>query len=225
MILNDDPKLPVERRSPTAYRLEHQASKQVVVVAGADRLVRDQEVGGSNPLAPTNLFNSVQASDAKTALPFTIPLGICSIESKVRILRPWRKTPPWFCIHAIRPIAARVNLGHQSISSELSDACACRKRRAGRTGLFTLEDERNAMRAVKRCRFRAGTSSWVASWSFPSTRERCGAGQFLSGQSLSASVSGRAPLVAVMEAADLGNRHDSSGFGRPHCPRLRRVLR
>jgi hypothetical protein len=29
-----------------------------------------------------------------------------------------------------------------------------------------------------------------------------GAGKFLSGQSLSASVSGRAPLIAVMETAD-----------------------
>ena len=36
-----------------------------------------------------------------------------------------------------------------------------------------------------------------------------GAGQFLSGQSLSGSVSGRAPLVAVIETADLLNRHDS----------------
>jgi hypothetical protein len=52
-----------------------------------------------------------------------------------------------------------------------------------------------------------------------------GAGQFLSGQSLSASVSGRAPLVAVMETADLLNRHDSSEFGRLHRSRLRRVLR
>jgi hypothetical protein len=25
----------------------------------------------------------------QTALPFALPLGICSIESKVRILRPW----------------------------------------------------------------------------------------------------------------------------------------
>ena len=52
-----------------------------------------------------------------------------------------------------------------------------------------------------------------------------GAGKFLSGQSLSATVSGRTPLVAVMETADLRNRHDSSEFGRLHCPRLRRVLR
>ena len=98
-----------------------------------DRLVRDQEVGGSNPLAPTILFNSVQASDAKTALPFTLPLGICSIESKVRILRPWRKTPPWFCIQAIPPLAARVHLAPQSISSEVSDASylGLRRRKAG----------------------------------------------------------------------------------------------
>ena len=40
-----------------------------------------------------------------------------------------------------------------------------------------------------------------------------GAGKFLSGQSLSATVSGRTPLVAVMETADLRNRHDSSEFG------------
>jgi hypothetical protein len=41
-------------------------------------LVRDQEVGGSNPLAPTNAFNSLRASDSKTAQPFTHPLGFAS---------------------------------------------------------------------------------------------------------------------------------------------------
>ena len=36
-------------------------------------LVRDQEVGGSNPLAPTNPFNKLQAVEAKTAHPFAHP--------------------------------------------------------------------------------------------------------------------------------------------------------
>jgi hypothetical protein len=44
-------------------------------------------------------------------------------------------------------------------------------------------------------------------------RERYGAGQFRCGQSLSAAVSSRTPLVAVMEAADLLNIHDSSELG------------
>ena len=41
--------------------------------AWLERLVRDQEVGGSNPLAPTNPFNNLQAVDAKTAHPFAHP--------------------------------------------------------------------------------------------------------------------------------------------------------
>jgi hypothetical protein len=49
-------------------------------------------------------------------------------------------------------------------------------------------------------------------------------GQLLSGQSLSDSVAGRTPLVSVMEAADLLNRHNSSELGRLHGPRVRRVL-
>jgi hypothetical protein len=32
-------------------------------------MVRDQEVGGSNPLAPTNSFNNLQTTFAKTAHP------------------------------------------------------------------------------------------------------------------------------------------------------------
>ena len=80
---------------------------------------------------PDHIFNNLQASDAKTALPFTLPLGICSMNRRVRILRPWRKIPPWFCIQAIRPIAA--HLAHQSISSEVSDASCLglRRRKAG----------------------------------------------------------------------------------------------
>jgi hypothetical protein len=37
--------------------------------------------------------------------------------------------------------------------------------------------------------------------------------------------SGWPPLVAVVEPADLRNRHNSSEFGRLDCARLRRVLR
>jgi hypothetical protein len=33
------------------------------------------------------------------------------------------------------------------------------------------------------------------------------------------------PLVAMVAAADLRNRHNSSEFGRLHYPRFRRVLR
>ena len=33
------------------------------------RLVRDQEVGGSNPLAPTNLFNNLRVSKQVTRVP------------------------------------------------------------------------------------------------------------------------------------------------------------
>ena len=41
--------------------------------AWLERLVRDQEAGGSNPLAPTNSFNNLQAVGAKTAHPFAHP--------------------------------------------------------------------------------------------------------------------------------------------------------
>ena len=41
----------------------------------------------------------------------------------------------------------------------------------------------------------------------------------------SPSFSGCLPLVAVVETADLRNRHNSSEFGRLHYPRFRRVLR
>jgi hypothetical protein len=47
---------------------------------------------------------------------------------------------------------------------------------------------------------------------------------YLSGRSRRASVSGRAPFVAVMETADLLNRNDSSELGRLHGPRLRQSL-
>jgi hypothetical protein len=38
-----------------------------------ERLVRDQEVGGSNPLAPTKSFNNLQAIGVKTAHPVAHP--------------------------------------------------------------------------------------------------------------------------------------------------------
>jgi len=43
-------------------------------------MVRDQEVGGSNPLAPTNPFNNLQAMNGRNAHPFAHPL---------RELLPW----------------------------------------------------------------------------------------------------------------------------------------
>ena len=42
--------------------------------AWLERLVRDQEVGGSNPLAPTNSFNSLEAVDGQTAHPTAHPV-------------------------------------------------------------------------------------------------------------------------------------------------------
>ena len=38
------------------------------------RLVRDQEVGGSNPLAPTIFFNNLQVVIGRNAHPFAHPL-------------------------------------------------------------------------------------------------------------------------------------------------------
>ena len=91
--------------------------------------------------------------------------------------------------------------------------------------LRTLEDQRNALRAVKRCRD-LGRHGWplvvVKYEGTPGNSLEQGSSLR---QSLSASVSGRAPLVAVMETGDLLNRHDSSEFGRLHCTRLRRVFR
>jgi hypothetical protein len=105
--------------------------------------------------------------------------------------------------------------GHKLVLGRATGLCLSKTSRR-KNWPRTREDGRNAMQGRH-----AGTSSEgmrVISWSFSSTRERYGAGQFLCGQSLSARVSGRMPLVAVMEAADLLNRHDSSEFGRLHCP-------
>src|SRR5579883_618171 len=57
-------------------------------------LVRDQEVGGSNPLAPTNPFSTLRGLVDQTAHPTAhpvpkLPLGVCA-----PILRPWQRTQP-----------------------------------------------------------------------------------------------------------------------------------
>jgi hypothetical protein len=48
-----------------------------------ERLVRDQEVGGSNPLAPTNSFNNLQANDqwALWRLPRSSAVGLAAKRS------------------------------------------------------------------------------------------------------------------------------------------------
>ena len=59
--------------------------KMIDEFAEVSRLIRDQEVGGSNPLAPTKSFNNLQAAATKTTHPIEL-FG----ESKVRILRSHR---------------------------------------------------------------------------------------------------------------------------------------
>src|SRR5579863_6431823 len=55
-----------------------------------ERLVRDQEAGGSNPLAPTNSFKNLQVVAGQTAHP------VAKLPSHpfVPILRAWRRTQP-----------------------------------------------------------------------------------------------------------------------------------
>src|SRR5262249_47752438 len=55
------------------------------------RLVRDQEVGGSNPLAPTNSFNNLQGLDDQTAHPTAHPVPKLLLRVRAPILRPWEK--------------------------------------------------------------------------------------------------------------------------------------
>src|ERR1041385_4897255 len=62
--------------------------------AWLERLVRDQEVGGSNPLAPTNSFNNLQAVAWQTAHPTAHPVAKLLPESFAPILRAWRRTQP-----------------------------------------------------------------------------------------------------------------------------------
>src|SRR5204863_3108964 len=65
-----------------------------------ERLVRDQEAGGSNPLAPTNPFSNFEAVDGQTAHP--VPKLLLGVRAP--ILRPWQRTqPPTFPQHRTRP--------------------------------------------------------------------------------------------------------------------------
>src|ERR1700676_5238911 len=59
-----------------------------------ERLVRDQEAGGSNPLAPTNSFNNLQAVAWQTAHPTAHPVAKLLPDSFALILRAWRRTQP-----------------------------------------------------------------------------------------------------------------------------------
>src|SRR5580698_2945070 len=59
-----------------------------------ERLVRDQEAGGSNPLAPTNPFNNLQVLAGQTAHPTAHPVAKLRPHPFVPILRAWRRTQP-----------------------------------------------------------------------------------------------------------------------------------
>jgi len=51
--------------------------------------VRDQEAGGSNPLAPTDLFNKLPPTSMRACLPPTRSLSVgCALKSRVRIGLP-----------------------------------------------------------------------------------------------------------------------------------------
>jgi hypothetical protein len=50
-------------------------------------LVRDQEAGGSNPLAPTNSFNNLQGLDGQTTHPTAHPVPKLLPDSFAPILR------------------------------------------------------------------------------------------------------------------------------------------
>src|ERR1700728_4900466 len=59
-----------------------------------ERLVRDQEAGGSNPLAPTISFNNLQVVAGQTAHPTAHPVVKLRPHPFVPILRAWRRTQP-----------------------------------------------------------------------------------------------------------------------------------
>ena len=76
--INEAPKLPHPIAHPDGYfwRLGKSFTQQFCVCTQELRLgslVRDQEVGGSNQLAPTKSLNNLQAADPKTAHPFAHP--------------------------------------------------------------------------------------------------------------------------------------------------------
>src|ERR1700722_4612564 len=57
-------------------------------------VVRDQEAGGSNPLAPTISFNNLQVVAGQTAHPTAHPVVKLRLLPFVPILRAWRRTQP-----------------------------------------------------------------------------------------------------------------------------------
>src|SRR5690242_12574337 len=60
--------------------------------AWLERVVRDQEVGGSHRLPPTNSFNKLQGLDHQTTLPTAHPVPTLPLRVRAPILRPWRRT-------------------------------------------------------------------------------------------------------------------------------------
>src|ERR1700723_2782888 len=59
-----------------------------------ERLIRDQEVEGSNPSAPTNFFNNLQVVVGQTAHPTAHPVAKLRSHPFFPILRAWRSTQP-----------------------------------------------------------------------------------------------------------------------------------
>src|SRR5215472_2173606 len=80
--------------------------------------IRDQEVGGSNPLAPTNSFNNLEAADRQTAHPTAHPVPKLLPNFFAPILRAWRRTqPPTFPLHWPLPNNPLLLLAHLLLSS------------------------------------------------------------------------------------------------------------
>src|SRR5579883_498236 len=88
--------------------------------AWLERLVRDQEVGGSNPLAPTNSFNNLQGLDDQTTHPTAHPVPKLLPDSFAPILRAWRRTLPHTPHRPLLPPANRPILALHSLPSSRS---------------------------------------------------------------------------------------------------------
>src|SRR5579863_10148630 len=82
-----------------------------------ERLVRDQEVGGSNPLAPTNSFNNLQGLGDQTTHPTAHPVPKLLLDSFAPILRAWRRTQPRIPHRSLLPPANPPILVQHSLPS------------------------------------------------------------------------------------------------------------
>src|ERR1700681_1916878 len=85
-----------------------------------ERLVRDQEAGGSNPLAPTNSFNNLQVVAGQTAHPTAHPIAKLLRDSFAPILRAWRRTQPRIPPRPLLPPANPLILARHSRPSSRS---------------------------------------------------------------------------------------------------------